>query len=89
MMEKDKEEDMAYMIEQRQTKKEYEGAYNQLRAHYEDQQKMIGELNAKVAELSAANQYLDRKLADYEKCDTTMAEKVQQSIDKLTSLIQC
>ena len=37
MMEKDKEEDMAYMIEQRQTKKEYEGAYNQLRAHYEDQ----------------------------------------------------
>ena len=49
---------------------------------------MIGELNAKVAELSAANQYLDRKLADYEIGDATMAEKFQKSIDKLTSLIQ-
>ena len=31
-MEKDNEEDVAYMLEQRHTKKEYEAAYNQLRA---------------------------------------------------------
>ena len=31
-MKKDKDEDAAYIIEQRMTMKEYEGAYNQLRA---------------------------------------------------------
>ena len=67
--------------------KEFEGAYNQLRAQSEDQQKTIGELNAKVAELSAANQFMDHKLADYEKGDAKKYEKVQQSIEKLTSLI--
>ena len=57
--------------------KEFEGAYNQLRAQSEDQQKTIGELNAKMTELSAANQFMDRKLADYEKGDAKMFEKVQ------------
>ena len=40
-----------------------------------------------MAELSAANQFMDHKLADYEKGDAKMSEKVQQSLDKLTSLI--
>ena len=36
-MKEDKEKDLAYIIEQRLTMKEFEGAYNQLRAQSEDQ----------------------------------------------------
>lgn len=41
---------------------------------------MIGQLNTEMAELSATNQYLDRKLAEKESEDAKIAKRFQEDI---------